>query len=228
MSSFIDIYNYPSDPSLVPEYRVAVMQAALAGMPVQFRTTLAFAPCWKSVATPCWNWEVSDYRIDPDSKPAPAPTTVEGWLRLLPDGYRERALGYTPNEMRSKPVRKLSDALGVAFPWVSTVEGHDFWAEVFMACLRGSATFPLIPETPKTIKEWRPWTLDTAPRLNVLLRPTVNRAVHRIPTGWEREGINLLKGWISYPGLLDKWEHSLDGGKTWSRCGTQVSVEVDA
>lgn len=228
MSSPIDIYNYPSDPSLVPEYRVAIMRAALAGMPVQFRTRPVTASSWNSTATPCWNWELFDYRIDPDSKPAPAPTTVEGWLRLLPEGYRERALGHTPDEMRSKPVRKLSDALGAAFPWVSTVEGHDFWAEVFMACAGYYATFPPLPKTPRIVKEWRPWTLDTAPRLYVLLRPKVNRAVHRIPVGWEREGINLFAGTISYASLFDKWEHSLDGGKTWSHCGTEVSVEVDA
>jgi hypothetical protein len=65
MSQEIDIYNYPTDPKLVPAYRIAVMQAALEGKRVEYQKMF---PKWGEVAewlpiTSSWNWETFRYRI---------------------------------------------------------------------------------------------------------------------------------------------------------------------
>jgi len=59
MNTEIDIYNYPTHPDKLPAYRIAVMQAALEGKPVECsdaHTDWAF--CF-----PIWNWAKSQYRI---------------------------------------------------------------------------------------------------------------------------------------------------------------------
>jgi len=82
---------------------------------------------------------------------------------------------------------------------------------------------PPLPAPPRE-KKWAPWTTESAPRLGVLLRPVVNRVMHRVPIGWEPDAVNLFAGRVSYASLLEKWECSIDGGETWSLCGVKVDA----
>lgn len=63
--STIDIYNYPTDEAQLPAYRIAVMQAALDGKPVEW---LGFASRWELCADPIWNWSELKYRIAAPTK----------------------------------------------------------------------------------------------------------------------------------------------------------------
>jgi hypothetical protein len=60
---------------------------------------------------------------------APTPTTVEGWLKLLPDGYRERALGQC--DCPTRPALSMTDAIiyfaGTDIPQ----EAHDFYSDLY-------------------------------------------------------------------------------------------------
>lgn len=84
MNNDINIYEYPTDPAALPAYRIAVMQAALEGKPVQYRDG---CEKWFYVEISSWNWGNADYRIDPASRPKTLkPWTIDtvpigAWLR---------------------------------------------------------------------------------------------------------------------------------------------------
>jgi hypothetical protein len=65
--------------------------------------------------------------------PAPTeqPTTVEGWLQLLPDGYRERALGQMNQESKGWDCYSTSYALRLFTQWNTTNEDFDFWRDLY-------------------------------------------------------------------------------------------------
>jgi len=65
MKSKINIYEYPEDVSLLPEYRIAVMQAALEGKITERFVSFGWCQC-----IPCWDWYTEEYRI---AKPTIAP-----------------------------------------------------------------------------------------------------------------------------------------------------------
>lgn len=71
------------------------------------------------------------------------PTTVEGWLQTLPDGYRERALANTSGCERNKSAISTHYALGRAFLWRSSPQGFWFWDEVYKAIEEGTPLPPL-------------------------------------------------------------------------------------
>jgi len=52
------------------------------------------------------------------------------WLNELPDGYRERAMKNMEEEMGDILEPDMAEALGGAFVWKRTNEGHIFWAKV--------------------------------------------------------------------------------------------------
>jgi hypothetical protein len=64
---------------------------------------------------------------------ATAPTTVLGWLELLPDGYRERAIGQYDEKFVAKEIatwgqpEKMQDAIRNFALWEKTIERGDFW-----------------------------------------------------------------------------------------------------
>jgi len=64
--------------------------------------------------------------------PAPTeqPTTVEGWLKLLPDGYRERALVQMDEGFKDCYCVSLNNALGLFQLWETTNEKEAFWRAV--------------------------------------------------------------------------------------------------
>lgn len=64
----VNIYEYPSDLKLLDGYRIAVMQAAKEGKPVQYCSFGSHE--WENVvSSPLWNWANTLYRIDPASNP---------------------------------------------------------------------------------------------------------------------------------------------------------------
>jgi hypothetical protein len=67
----------------------------------------------------------------PKPKPTEQPTTVEGWLKLLPDGYRERALGQMDHERRDWNSYSMHHALRLFTQWDTTNEDVDFWGAVY-------------------------------------------------------------------------------------------------
>jgi hypothetical protein len=86
----IDIYTCPANPPL--EYKIAVMQAALEGKPVQQGekggSIRGFVKGWyyPSLGAPAWNWALYDYRIDPASRPAPKKKLIPWTLETAPKG----------------------------------------------------------------------------------------------------------------------------------------------
>ena len=60
MNTEIDIYNYPTDQKQLSAYRIAVMQAALEGKPVEFDWD---DNIWAASPEPSWDWYRSRYRI---------------------------------------------------------------------------------------------------------------------------------------------------------------------
>ena len=55
--------------------------------------------------------------------------TVKEWLQELPDGYRERALAQCLN--CDVLVESLDGAIARMISWEHTMEGEDFWADVY-------------------------------------------------------------------------------------------------
>lgn len=72
-------------------------------------------------------------------------------------------------------------------------------------------------------KKLVPWTLETAPKGTVLLRQKGVTSIIEAVVTWTpdylRAGSYHTINWHS---LSEAFEHSLDGGKTWKICGTEV------
>jgi hypothetical protein len=62
----MNIYEYED----TLEYKIAVMQAALEGKPVEFCED----DTWRPIHKPSWDWWETEYRI---AKPKPLPSTEE-------------------------------------------------------------------------------------------------------------------------------------------------------
>jgi hypothetical protein len=90
------------------------------------------------------DWAAERVRIDAENV-SPKPTTVVEWFKLLPDGYRERALAnmYGLNEIVKVP--NMNDALAYAFSWVDTSDGFHFWEQVWEHYASG-APLPKLPK----------------------------------------------------------------------------------
>jgi hypothetical protein len=57
--------------------------------------------------------------------------TVKDWLNTLEESYRSEALANMDEETSSHPVISLHDALGTAFIWDKTPQGHEYWADFY-------------------------------------------------------------------------------------------------
>jgi hypothetical protein len=106
---------------------------------------------------------------------ASEPTTIEGWLRTLPDGYRELALRADkhPAWDRSERCYALSIAIERGIMWADTIGGRFFWLAV-RDWARNEGELPPIPNN-------RPENLPLYP-------PVPESYAH-----WEYRGI----GWVS-------------------------------
>lgn len=88
-----NIYSYPENPNDLPAYRIAVMQAALEGKPVQFLDRCLCGAQWHDMfSQPDWNWIDNAYRIRPE--PAYKPWSAETFR--WPDCLRRRDVGNGP------------------------------------------------------------------------------------------------------------------------------------
>lgn len=60
--------------------------------------------------------------------------TIKEWLETLPEPYRTEAIENATNEgsirFRTKH-KSLSEALGSAFTWYFTLQGHDYWVDLY-------------------------------------------------------------------------------------------------
>ena len=70
---------------------------------------------------------------------------IKTWLKQLPDGYRERALANTPEDIMKYLEPDFSNALYSAFVWRSSPEKRIFWAAVIKHYYKGTD----LPELPK-------------------------------------------------------------------------------
>jgi hypothetical protein len=106
----VNIHEYPKDESLLPQYRVAVMQAALEGKPVEYDAPHR-GEDWSSVEEPVWNWAKYRYRIaSPKIAQGHNPEKLTEDQIGVKDGYR--TLSVEENE-----------ALG---PNLSSIKGLEF------------------------------------------------------------------------------------------------------
>lgn len=91
----MNIHEYPENPNDLPRYRIAVMQAAIAGKPVQYSDIFDGCGEWKDFSpgyAPAWDWSWCRYRIKPE--PAYKPWTAETFR--WPDCLRRRDAGLGP------------------------------------------------------------------------------------------------------------------------------------
>lgn len=58
--------------------------------------------------------------------------TIKEWLQELPEELREKALGYTHEELLDIEISSLRGALYGAFAWEETPEGHTYWCNIKM------------------------------------------------------------------------------------------------
>jgi len=111
--STINIHEYPSDESLVPAYRIAVMQAALEGKEVECYNLTRLNPLWtRIISEPIWDWSNNHYRITP---PAIAPGHNPAKLTVDQIGEGYRTLSVEENDA-------LESARGVT-------DGLEFWLD---------------------------------------------------------------------------------------------------
>jgi hypothetical protein len=110
-----------------------------------------------------------------------------------------------------------SDWLPVDSPGESK---SDQWGTMVFGCRIGYA-FRLAPEPPA--KPYRPWTPEEVP-VGAQVRHNGNSKSIRMLIVCDREPHLLSESshW-KLQDLLVSMEHSMDGGKTWSVCGVEVS-----
>lgn len=91
----MNIHQYPENQDDLPAYRIAVMQAALAGKPVQSCNPYLDDDEWHDYHaghSPMWDWSMTRYRIRPE--PAYKPWNAETFR--WPDCLRRRDVGNGP------------------------------------------------------------------------------------------------------------------------------------
>lgn len=224
-----NIYEYPIDISLLPAYRIAVMQAAMDGMVVEWRSRIMDdAKDWQPLVNqPSWNWRDSDYRIAKPIYPKDCmvkwpskPTTVIGWLLTLPQPYRTLAIRNLFECRADNPCQSLSQAIGDGFGWADSPERWDFWQRLTWHYTGCQTPLPLIPEPKKLV----PWNNSTAP-LPCIIRHKQNHSERHQVLVAECRGVVFIRKMetrqYTYGYLLEQFEHSIDGGKTWLPCGTE-------
>lgn len=57
--------------------------------------------------------------------------TIKDWLNTLNNPYKQKALTNLNTNMRNIRVESVSSALLIAFNWRSSLEGFDYWDELF-------------------------------------------------------------------------------------------------
>ena len=149
MKNKIDIHNYPTDPSVLPEYQIAVMQAALKeNVVVECRAKLLQygQATWFDYhdSDVSWNWAFNQYRI---KKPF---TRLEVLKAALPPEYVDLVVANTDEKCGkmhgiAEPHESVDHIIAVAFDWEYAPEGSAFWSKVSYAALCGG-DFPPIPE----------------------------------------------------------------------------------
>jgi hypothetical protein len=149
------------------------------------------------------------------------PTTVLGWLNLLPDGYRERALKNRRPEEDDVECAQLWGAV-LRLPWRPSPEGTEFWSAVYDAVTSGKE-YPPLPDAPKKVV---PWSLD-----NFVWPDCVRRHFGGLVYGVQlADPTGLFIGFhdsncaskthepIGWQTLADDFEYSTDNGKSWRPC----------
>lgn len=76
--------------------------------------------------------------------------TIREWLMELPDGYRERAVANTDPSKLCSDCRSTWSAVGEAFDWSESPEGHSFWSRV-SDFLNEDCELPPLPENTITV-----------------------------------------------------------------------------
>lgn len=125
----MNIHQYPTSESELPAYRVAVMQAALAGGAVECRYRNRMAgTSWCLVPVPDWNWGTVEYRIRPEPfvrrvvlKSADYPPVF--WLRVAAGKDLPPAPG---SYMRVAPIGTATEKLCTSF-WHDRPRFGSYW-----------------------------------------------------------------------------------------------------
>lgn len=142
-----------------------------------------------------------------------------------PKGLKESEVGVSEGwrlltKEEHEPKRRLSDTsycCDFSRGWSSVMD----WM-TFDGTLRTKKPAGFYLPKPDVFK---PWTLETAPKGCVLVR--ISGQPHAtLITHWQRDGVHFGgSGLTTYGALIGPWEHSLDGGKTWSPCGLKEAAE---
>ncbi len=151
------------------------------------------------------------------------PTTVLGWLNLLPDGYRERAFRNSLGSRHEWPAGSIAGALNLAFDWFPSPEGLGFWAEVHHSLLEDTSLPPL-PDAPKKVV---PWSLDNFVWPDCVRRRTAGGKVFGVQIA-DKTGLYVglhtkdcespEHSPIDWQELADDFEYSIDNGRTFQPC----------
>lgn len=76
--------------------------------------------------------------------------TIREWLEELPVTYRNKALEYLSDYMGDDECNSMVDALGNAFVWADTEEGHVYWEKVRTEYLTTSISVGIMPHNALT------------------------------------------------------------------------------
>jgi hypothetical protein len=141
------------------------------------------------------------------------PMTVLGWLYLLPDGYRERALKNRFACRDEWPACSLAGAINHAFCWSESPEGLDFWCDVFDA-LRVDEALPPLPDAPKKVV---PWSLDNFVWPDCIKLHGEGTTIIAV-TAAHDAGLATYHGLLTWKDLADNYVYSVDHAQTFQPC----------
>lgn len=227
-----DIYTYPegASPLELARYMVAVMEAAERGEPVECFDSEGGVEHWTPVlgSARFRSWRNGLlYRI---ARPVPpkAAKIAEGHN---PDGLTEEQVGVSEGwrllsgaEVHESDDRCWTDEIEL-WCWSKKQWDNTKWRganpEQTYRTKKPAGFF--LPKPAAAEKPLVPWTLQTVPKNDLLLR----RKNHFdgaiiLAVGWDRVGVAYSQhGSDTYGELYRSFEYSLDGGATWRPCGSE-------
>lgn len=152
--STINIHEYPSDPTLLPAYRITVMQAALEGKEVECYNR--YNPSWtRIISEPIWDWNANQYRITPPAI-APGHNPKKLTVDQIGEGYRTLSVeeaDYLQSLRGDAPVSGLEYFSNYRKVWNQEAVG-DSQVMTYRTTNPPGFYLPKPPKPPETIMEW--------------------------------------------------------------------------
>lgn len=146
----------------------------------------------------------------------PAATTIEGWLRTIPDAaIRERALANMASGLGGEPCNRLKDALIWSFSWENSREGQRFWSHCHSAA-GGRRSWPKLPR-----KKIALGPEDIPP--GSAIRPMCDHENWQLILECGESAIKTIRQAIDFADLKHKFRIKRPGESEWSRCEKEVA-----